>query len=277
MNACPRLLLSACIALLPVSPLLAQSAADPGTMSHGSMQGGSAPADARDPHAYSGGQDFGPLGRPRLADEHNFGALVVERLEAQRAEDETAAAYEVIGWYGRDYDRAVLKAEGHREQGRLQEARTELLWSHAVAAYWDAQLGARYDSGAEPGRGWLAVGVQGLAPYWFHVDATAYAGANGRTALRVAAEYESLLTQRWVLAPRLEANAYGKEDAERGEGRGLSDMTAGLRLRYEIRREFAPYLGIERTLMVGATAELARAAGRLSGVTRAVAGIRFWF
>ncbi len=239
-----------------------------------SMQGGSAPPDARDPHAYSGGYTRGPL---QLGDEHRYGALLVDRLEGVNADGNTSTEYELQAWYGTTYDRAVLKAEGDIDAGKLQEARTELLWAHAVAAYWDTQVGLRYDSGTGPDRSWLAFGVQGLAPYWFEVDATAYVGEQGRTALRLGAEYELLLTQKLVLQPRLEANVYGKRDAEREIGSGLSDLTLGLRLRYEIRREFAPYIGIERVALFGDTADFARAAGEDSKETRYVAGLRFWF
>lgn len=254
------------------------------TMDHGSsgsmsgrMQGGSAPADARDPHAYSDGYDFGPIPRPRLADEHNFAALLVDRLETVRGDDNTWTTYDLQAWYGRDYDRVVLKAEGDVDNGKLEEGSTELLWGHAIATFWNTQLGLRYDSGEGPDRSWVALGVQGLAPYWFELDATAYLGENGHSALGIEAEYELLLTQRVILQPRLEAMFYGKDDAERTLGSGLSDMTAGLRLRYQIRREFAPYVGIERAGKFGATADYASAAGQAKDDTRLVAGLRFWF
>lgn len=250
---------------------------DMGGMDHGSMQGGSAPPDARDPHAYSGGQDFGPIPPPRMGDTHLFHGLMVDRLERIRTRNNSSTEYELQGWFGRDYDRAVLKAEGEIDGGEFQHARTELLWGHAVAAYWDTQLGVRYDGGREPSRRWLAFGVQGLAPYWFEVDATAYAGEQGRTAFRLAAEYELLLTQKLILQPRLEANFYGRRDTERELGSGLSDLVAGVRLRYEIRREFAPYVGIERSGKFGETADFARADGHDSRETRIVAGLRFWF
>lgn len=250
-----------------------------GGMDHGSMsmQGGTAPPDARDPHAYSGGEDFGPIPPPRMGDEEKFGALMVDRLEAVRTDDNTAAAYEAQAWFGRDYDRAVVKAEGDIDDGKLMEAQTELLWGHALAAYWNTQLGIRHDSGEGPDRDWLAFGVQGLAPYWFEVDATAYVGESGRTALQLEAEYELLLTQRLILQPRVEASVYGKRDAERETGSGLSDVSAGLRLRYEIRREFAPYVGVEWAGMYGATADYARAAGEDTRETRIVAGLRVWY
>lgn len=246
-------------------------------MDHGSMQGGDPPPDARDPHAYSGGYTLDPARPLRLADEHNFGSFLVDRLESARTSGNGFTTYELQGWYGRTYDRAVLKAEGEVDGGKLHDARTELLWGHAVAAYWDTQLGLRHDGGLKPERKWLAFGVQGLAPYWFEVDATAYVGEEGRTALRFDAEYELLLTQKWILQPRLEANFYGKSDAPRERGSGLSDATLGLRLRYEIRREFAPYIGIERSNKYGGSADFARAEGQRTSESRIVAGLRFWF
>ena len=245
-------------------------------MDMGSMQGGSAPPDARDPHAYSGGYRFGP-GRLRLADEHRFGSLLMDRFEAVRRDGNTSMAYDLQAWYGRTYDRAVLKAEGEYDDGRFEEASTELLWSHAVAAFWDTQLGVRHDGGEGPDRTWLAFGVQGLAPYWFEIDATGYIGEGGRTAFNLEVEYELLLTQKWILQPRIEADFHGKDDRERGIGSGLSGIAAGVRLRYEIRREFAPYLGVEWAGTFGDTKDLARAAGEDTSETRLVAGVRFWF
>lgn len=255
-------------------------------MDHGemNMQGGSAPPDARDPHAYSGGYtlDSGKYALPgprqlRLADEHSFGSLLVDRLERVDTREGNATAYEAQAWFGRNYDRLVIKAEGDYGKGKLQEARTELLWGHAIATFWDTQLGVRHDSGVGPDRSWLAFGVQGLAPYWFEVDAAAYVGDKGRTAFRLGAEYELLLTQKLVLQPRLEINAYGKSDEALGIGSGLSDGVAGLRLRYEFTRQFAPYVGVERAGKFGKTADLARAAGEKTDETRWVAGVRFWF
>ena len=241
-----------------------------------SPQGKTSPS-SRDPDAYSDGYDFGPIPPPRMGDEHNLASLLVDRLEWAHTPDNDSTAYDLQAWYGRDYDRAVLKAEGDVDHGEVQDSRTELLWGHAVAAFWDSQLGIRYDGGADPGRGWLAFGVQGLSPYWFEVDAAAYVSDAGHSALRLSAEYELLLSQRCVLQPRLEANFYGKEDTKRALGSGMSDLAAGLRLRYEIRRELAPYLGIEWASKYGGTGNYARAAGGATEETRLVAGMRFWF
>lgn len=255
-------------------------------MSHDGMQmqGASTPADARDPNAFSDGYtlESGPYILPgprqlKLADEHSFGSLLVDRFEAQRSNDNTSVVFDFTAWHGRDYDRVLLKSEGHYDNHQIEEMSSELLWSHAVAAYWNSQLGVRYDSGDVHDRYWLAFGFQGLSPYWFEIDATAYLGPEGRTALNVEAEYEVLLTQRLILQPRIEADAYGKEDKARAIGAGLSEMSAGLRLRYEIRREIAPYIGVEWAGKFGGSADYLRAVDEPTSETRALAGLRFWF
>ena len=266
-------------------PMGTEKAQSP-AMDHGDMQmqGGSAPADARDPHAYSGGFTLqsGPYAlegtpRLRLADEMPFGSVLFDNLEAVRSGGNNSGAYDVLARFGRDYDKLVLKAEGEIASGKLQDARTEALWSHAISTFWDTQLGVRHDSGIGPNRTWLAFGMQGLAPYWFEVDAAAYVGSGGRTALRLGAEYELLVTQRLIVQPRIEANFYGKSDADRGIGKGFSDLTTGVRVRYEFSRQFAPYVGVEWANQFGETADLRRAAGEPTRSTRYVAGVRFWF
>ena len=248
-----------------------------GDMKGMSMQGGVAPADARDPHAYSGGYHVGSMADHGMADSMYLSGLTVDRLETAQSSDDAINAYELQGWFGKDYNKLVLKAEGEVDSGKLHEAHTELLWGHALVTHWDTQLGLRYDSGIAPDRKWLAVGVQGLAPYWFEVDATAYIGERGRTAVRLSAEYELLLTQKLILQPRVEANLYGKADAESEVGSGLASLVTGMRLRYEIRREFAPYVGVEWSGKFGDTADYARAADMRINETRVVAGVRFWF
>jgi copper resistance protein B len=266
--------------LLSISSVRAQMPAGEGggEMDMSSMQGGSAPPDARDPHGYSEGVDFTRgASRPALADVQSFASVIVDNLEAMRVDGTTSIPYDLEAWFGRTYDRAVLKAEGEIESGEIAAGRTELLWGHAFAPYWDTQLGVRYDSGAGPNRNWLAFGVEGLAPYWFELEVTGYVGESSRSALRVDASYDMAITQKWVLQPRLEANFYGKRDVERGLGSGLSDISAALRLRYEVRRELAPYIGVEWVNQYGETEDLNRGAGGDPSDTRVVAGVRFWF
>lgn len=246
-------------------------------MAEMSMQGGEAPADARSPD-YSEGFGFGKIQRPVLADEHNFASMIVDRFETVNSDENTYITYDLQAWYGRDYDRAVLKAEGDYDNGQLLEASTELLWSHSVATYWDTQVGIRYDSSKEVSdQTWLAFGIQGLAPYWFELDATGYVGDSGRLAFTLEAEYELLLTQKLILQPRFEMSLYSKDDIDRRVGSGLSDASLGIRLRYEFQREIAPYIGVEWAGKYGTTKDFARADGEDSNETRLVAGIRFWF
>jgi len=251
---------------------------DSGEMDTRSMQGGAPPPDARDPHAYSDGVGFTRgAARPRLADERMFRSIRIDNVEISRVDGKTVVPYDLEGWFGRTYDRAVLKSEGELEGDDLADARTELLWGHAIAAYWDTQVGVRYDGGRGPNRTWLAAGIEGLAPYWFDLEVTAYVGQSNRTAVRVDASYDMLISQRLIFQPRLEANLYGKDDIERGLGSGLSDLSLALRLRYEIRRELAPYVGLEWVNEYGGTEDLTRAAGGDPRDTRLTMGLRFWF
>lgn len=279
---------AACAAAIATGPAIAQVDGHDGH--HGGTRAAAAPpapataSDARDPHAYSGGYTLttGPhlISSERilrLGDEDSTGFFLVDRLEAQRVDGQTDGAYDLTARYGRDFNRFVMKAEGEITAGRLEESRTEVLWSRAIASYWDAQLGLRHDTGTGSGRNWIAIGAQGLAPYWFEVDVAAYFADAGRTALRISGEYDLQITQKLILQPRLELAAYGKRDAENGIGKGLSTVNAGIRLRYEFTREFAPYLGVEWAGRLGETADLARTAGQPTSDTRAVAGVRFWF
>ncbi|WP_241505985.1 copper resistance protein B [Parahaliea mediterranea] len=247
------------------------------------MQGGEAPTDARDPHAYSDGYTLtdGPYTlfsqrQLTLADEHRFRALLADRLEYDAGSE--TGVFDIQGWYGTTFNRLVVKLEGDVADGRLEESQTDVLWSRALNGYFDTQLGIRmdqYDEGRD--RQWLAFGLQGLAPYWFELDMTAYLGESGRTALTLEAEYELLLTQRLILQPRAELTLYGKDDVDNDLGSGISDSALGLRLRYEFSRQFAPYVGIEWTNKYGNTADFARAANTPVRDTLYVVGVRLWF
>jgi copper resistance protein B len=210
----------------------------------------------------------------QMRDVASFAMFKLDQFE--HALDGNSLAWEAEAWYGSDFDKLWLRSEGARDNGR-SDLHTELFWDHAFAAFWDWQLGARHDSGSGPPRDWAGFGVQGLAPYWIELQATAYVGEQGRSAARLRAEYELLFTQRLILQPELELNFYGKSDPQREVGVGLSDATLGLRLRYEIRREFAPYVGIIWTRRFGDAGDFARAAGHAAADTQVVAGVRVWF
>ncbi|MBS0431123.1 MAG: copper resistance protein B [Proteobacteria bacterium] len=232
-----------------------------------------APAQPRDAD-HSDGYRYGAMPGMDMADDDAQGMLLLDQFEyAHDSHGGGAAFVDGEAWYGKDFDKLWLKFEGHTGDA----FRTEALWDHAVAPFWDTQLGVRRDSGAGPGRTWAAFGVQGLAPYGIETEATVYVGQDGRSAARVQLEYEARLTQRWILQPKFEANAYGRDDPQRGIGSGLSDVQLGLRLRYEVTRQFAPYLGVEETRRFGGTARYARAAGGDATEVRWVAGLRLWF
>ena len=246
-----------------------------GSMSMNSMQGGSAPPDAHSPD-YSDGVGYGSM-KPHLAGTDVIGKLLIDQLEAFDGRDGHGQSWELVGWYGTDENKLWIRSEGERRVGRAQDGDAEVLWNHAMATYWGSQLGVRRDFGVGPGRTWAAFGVEGLTPHWLELAATAYVGAAGRTAARLRVEYELLFTQRLVLQPEAEINLYGRNDPQRRIGRGVSDVQFGLRLRYEIRRQFAPYIGVNWVRRVGTSADYVRQ-DHLPVLDRQwLAGIRIWF
>ena len=262
-------------------PIMAQPeepSHDMDNMDMHAMQGGRAPADAREPD-YSDGQPMSML--PGMSDSMNdaalFGKLLIDQLEYVHTPGADAAAIDAQAYYGGDLNKVWFKLDGERMSGRLRGTRTEALWDHALNAFWDTQLGVRHDLGDGPSRTWAAFGIQGLAPYWFDVEATAYVGQSGRTAIRIEAERDLRLTQRLIFTPDLELNAYSKTDAMRRIGSGLSNFELGLRLRYEVTRKFAPYIGVDWNRRIGKTAELVRQGGEPAFEHGLVAGVRIWF
>ncbi|GAB3792158.1 copper resistance protein B [Dyella agri] len=251
-------------------------AGTPAATTMGPMQGGKPSADARSPD-YSDGVDYGSMRDMDMRDNAPLGMLLFDQLEAFHGKDSHGQAWTVQGWYGNDNDKLWLRSEGERSRGGIENGDVEALWSHAVATFWDVQLGVRQELGDGPSRHWAAFGIQGLAPYGFDLEATGYIGPSGRTAARLRAEYELLFTQRLILQPEFEVNAYGQSDPARRLGGGLSDARFGLRLRYEIRREFAPYVGVVWTRRFGGTADFARDDRQAIFDRQWVAGIRIWF
>lgn len=223
-----------------------------------------------------------PHGGHDMIDNAIHGYFLLDRLETWDAKPGRGLGWEGRGWIGTDLNRAWLRTEGERVSRRSESASAELLYGRSVSPWWDVVAGVRHDFNSGnglPGGGqsFAAIGVQGLAPQKFEIEATAYLGQRGRTAARVEAEYELLLTNRLILQPRVEVNARGRDDRSRGIGSGLSTAAAGLRLRYEFARQFAPYIGIDREQAYGRTAEFRRQAGERGGQTRLMIGLRTWF
>ena len=262
-----------------VSAQTAASMSDMSTMpgmKMGPMQGGGPPPDARSPD-YSEGVGYGSMKGMDMADDTLFGRLLLDQLEQFHSDDANGQFWEAEAWYGNDRDKAWLRTEGERRSGTLESADLEAFWNHTVGAFWSTQLGVRQDFDTGPKRTWAALGVEALVPYWLDVEATAYAASSGRTAARLRAEYELLFTQRLILQSEGEINLYGRSDPERHLGRGLSDVQIALRLRYEIHREFAPYLGVSWIRLTGATADFARQDRQAVVEWQALAGVRMWF
>ncbi len=215
--------------------------------------------------------------RAEAADDPLLLTVILDQIETRDVGGDNTLSWDGEGWLGKDLHKIWFKADGERTAGSTDEAELQFLYSKAIARYWDFQVGVRHDFEPSPSRSWAAIGFKGLAPYFFDIDAAAFIGESGRTALRFEAEYELLLTQRLILTADSEINLYGQNDPNVGVGAGLSDLEAGLRLRYEIRREFAPYIGINWSRLFGNTADFARITGEKSSETQLVIGLRAWF
>ena len=203
--------------------------------------------------------------------------ILFDQLEWTAADDTTGIGLDTTGWIGRDRDRVWFRAEGDTEEGEVGEAQAHVLYGRQFSRWWDFVGGIRQDFDPGAAQTWAAFGVQGLAPYWFEVEATAYVGGSGRTQARLEVEYELLFTNTLVLQPLIELEVSGKSDPERGIGSGLSTTNVGFRLRYEIRRELAPYVGVNWTRKYGKTADFARDEGEETSGAQLLAGVRLWF
>ncbi len=239
--------------------------------------------EVRDPHANSGGYTLssGPytlegVGRKRLADEKWFAGLWVDKFETRESEVESFQEFSGFAWTGDSYQRLMLRSDLEWRSLAIEESRTELVYSRAIAPFWNMQLGARYDHGDNAHRSWLAFGVSGLLPYWIEVDVTGFVGPEGHSAATLEFEYDLLLSQRLILQPRAGMDFYGDSDLEAGHGKGLSKSEIGWRLRYDISRQFSPYVGYERVHRHGEAAALFEPFGQ-HRETQWLAGFRFWF
>ena len=202
--------------------------------------------------------------------------VLFDQLEWQRGGRTDDLSWDTTAWLGTDIHRVWLRAEGDRAKGRFEQAQLQLLYGRAVSRWWQAVAGVRQDVRPGAPRTAAALGLMGLAPYWFHVEASLFAEPNGRAHLRLETEYELLVTNRLVLQPLAEAEIYSRPDREQQLGRGLATLDAGLRLRYEIRREFAPYVGLVWHRTFFETSTLHRLAGRRDQGVSAVLGVRVW-
>lgn len=200
-----------------------------------------------------------------------------DRLEAQIRGGHNGYLWDFQGYYGGPTSRHWFKSEGEGGFGKaLEDAEVQALYSRAIAPFWDFQLGVRQDVAGDKTTH-AVIGVQGLAPYMFEVDAAMFVSHRGDVTARVEAELDQRITRRLILQPRAEVNLSAQNVPRLGIGAGIDSVEAGVRLRYEITREFAPYLGVEQSWRVGRSADFARGSGEVPSVTNYVVGVRFWF
>ena len=248
-------------------------------MQHG--EGNTAPGELRTPIPPITEADRAAAMPPAEHMEHLDNAIhsytLINRLEGWNADPGKGLAWEGQGWIGTDLNRLWWRSEGERVDGHTESADLELMYGRSFTPWWDWVAGVRHDFKPGNAQSFAGFGVQGLAPQKFEVSAMAYVGEHGQTAARLEAEYELLLTNRLILQPLVEVDFYGKNDPSRGIGSGLSTAEAGLRLRYEFTRKFAPYIGVVHERAFGKTADLRRDENESASDTRVVAGFRIWF
>lgn len=212
-----------------------------------------------------------------IADQRIYAHALLDQFEGRLAGASDSFRWDGQAWAGTDTNRLWLKSEGFANAGGVVGDGThEALYDRPISTYFDLQAGVRYDIDSGPSRGWAALGIQGLTAYWFDVEATAYLSDAGHLAARLRGSYDLLITQRLILQPEIELDLYSRPDPARGTGAGLSDLDAGLRLRYEITRKLAPYLGVTYDNRYGTTATYARHAGETLDNLRLAVGIRTW-
>lgn len=270
----------------PTNPAGHDMSAMPGMddMQSGAAGVGSVPAPAPpSDHAADAIFDPAEMVRSREALRRENGAfsgsmVLFDLAEYQARKGGDGYRWEGEAWFGGDLDRLLIKTEGEGSFGQpIEDFEVQALYSRAISPFWKAQIGVRHDVVPNPSRTYAVVGVEGIAPYWFHVTAQMFVSNKGDLHARLEGSYDERITQRLIFQPRAEFNFAAQDVPETGVGSGLSTFELGARLRYEIRKEFAPYVGVEWSKKTGDTARYARLAGEYPDVVNFVAGIRFWF
>ena len=205
------------------------------------------------------------------ADDPIITKLLMNKFEILN-DDENSKSWDGSFYAGYDLDKLYIYSQGATTTDGLQWSQNEVVYSRAIAPFWDIQGGIAYDKNADTSSTWAEVAIAGLAPYFFELRAALLANSDGNIGLRFDAEYDMLFTQKLILTPSLEADFYTKDDSKLQIGSGLSSMEAGLRLRYEFAREFAPYIGVSCEKTFGNTREY-----NPIDETSALLGVRFWF
>lgn len=252
--------------------------------SPGDAEIGTAPAPAP-PSDHAADALFDPveMARARTALRRENGAIpgsmvLFDLAEYQARKGGDGYRWEGEAWFGGDIDRQLIKTEGEGSFGKpIEDFEVQALYSRAISPFWNAHLGLRHDIVRNPSRTYAVVGVEGIAPYWFHLTGQLFLSDKGDLRARLEGSYDERITQRLIFQPRAELNFSAQDMPSIGVGAGLSNFELGGRLRYEIRKEFAPYVGVEWAKKTEASARLARLAGEDPGSVNVVAGIRFWF
>ena len=220
--------------------------------------------------------------RAQIMDDQIFSLVQFDQLEYRRNGVANPVGWDMYAWVGGDFTRVWLKSEGDLATvGNEGDVEVQLLYSRLFSAFWEWQVGGRvdvqYGGGRTETRVLAVLGLEGLAPYWFEVEPAVFVSHKGDVSARLTTTYDMFITQRAIAQPRVEVNAAVQSVAEFGIGSGLNDVALGLRLRYEFRREYAPYIGVNWTQLLAGTADLARQAGASTGEVALVAGVRMWF
>jgi len=272
-----RHILVAALAVIVALPLFAGSdspSAEQQQHSIGTHE--EAAAQPRDPDAYADGYEYTNMPGMEKSDQLAVGRLLVDEMEYVPTAEGNALAWEVYGSYGRDEQKLWLRTEGSLVDGEMSStASAEALWWRPFAPFWATLLGVRQDLGRGPSTH-AAFGIEGLAPYWFEVQLTGYVATEGTVSARVKASYDLLLTNRVVLTPEVSSNLFSEANDERRLGSGISNAALEVRLRYEARRKFAPYIGFEWDRTFGDTAGFRRGAGEDVNEVNLVVGVRAW-
>ncbi|WP_309141244.1 copper resistance protein B [Novosphingobium sp. G106] len=204
--------------------------------------------------------------------------ILFDLAEYQARKGGDGYRWEGEAWFGGDINRLLIKGEGEGTFGEaIKDVEVQALYSRAISPFWNAHVGLRHDIVPNPSRTYGVVGVEGIAPYWFHVTGQIFLSDKGDVRGRLEGSYDERITQRLIFQPRVEINFSAQDMPAIGVGSGLSSFELGARLRYEMRKEFAPYVGFEWAKRTGDTARFARLAGENPDAVNFVAGIRFWF
>ena len=229
------------------------------------------------------GLSFVPLHAQKMSmrqamPERQFTHAMLNQFEGRASGSSNALRWDGEAWHGGDTHRLWLKSEGFADGATVTDGDHELLYDHPIPRlrYFDAQAGLRADLDSGPARAWLALGVEGLAPYHFQFAPTLYLRNGGRVAGRIVAMEDLLLTQRLIAQPEAEFNFYSQDDAPRAVGSGLSEIDTGLRLRFEITRKVAPYLGFAWNGRLADAATFARQQGQSAHQPAFVFGLFVW-